>query len=53
MSSECDNGAYCTFHGTNTGTCEKCTMLKNKQCKDAVFIDVEDEEECKAECEGQ
>ena len=28
-------------------------MLKNKQCKDAGFIDVEDEEECKAECEGQ
>ena len=49
---DCEAGAYCTFDGSDVGACTYCSELGNKKCKDAGFIDSDDEDECKLECEG-
>ena len=49
---DCDAGAYCTFDGLDIGACSYCSELGNKKCKDVGFIDADDEDECKLECEG-
>ena len=49
---DCEAGAYCTFDGSDVGVCTYCSELGNKKCKDAGFIDSDDEDECKLECEG-
>jgi len=48
---DCDAGAYCTFDGLDVGTCSYCSELGNKKCQDVGFIDADDEDECKLECE--
>ena len=49
---DCDAGAYCTFDGLDVGACSYCSELGNKKCQDVGFIDADDEDECKLECEG-
>ena len=49
---DCDDKAFCVSDGGNDGTCESCSSLGDKKCKDSGYVDKTDEEECESECEG-